>query len=194
MRAIKVLKPGEAHSGLIVDTLILSLEERQAAQGTLTGVNGVAVEIAEPLRLRADDRVLLDDGSLVEIVAQPEPLIEARAADLPALARLAWHLGDRHVPVQIFERRLRLRRDPAIEALPAKLGAKVLVIEAPFEPEGGAYEAAVAHHDHHHDHEHDHHGHEHDHGHHDHGHHHDHAHDHSHDHDHEGHKPHAGCC
>ena len=128
MRAIKVLKAGEAHHGPVADTLILTLEERQAARGMLTGVNGIAVEIAEPLRLRADDRLLLDDGSLVEIVAQPEPLVEARAADLPALARLAWHLGDRHVPVQIFERRLRLRRDPAIEALLARLGAKVTVI------------------------------------------------------------------
>jgi urease accessory protein len=190
MRATKVLKSGEPHSGPVVDTLILTLEERQSPSGTLTGVNGTAVEVAEPFRLRADDRLLLDNGSIVEIVAQPEPLIEARAADLPALARLAWHLGDRHVPVQIFERRLRLRRDPAIETLLTRLGAKVTVIEAPFEPEGGAYEAAAAHHDHHHGH--------------DHGHHHDHAHDHhGHDHDHDdhdhahprhGHKPHAGCC
>ena len=182
MRATKVLRPGEPHHGTVVDTLILTLEERQAAQGTLTGVNGTAVVFAESLRLRADDRVLLDDGSLVEIVAQPEPLVEARAADLPALARLAWHLGDRHIAVQIFERRLRLRRDPAIETLLTRLGAKVTVIEAPFEPEGGAYEAAAAHHDHGHHHHHDH----------DHG----HAHDHSHD-DHEhahGHRPHAGCC
>ena len=181
MRAIKVLKAGEAHPGPVADTLILTLEERQAARGTLTGVNGIAVAITEPLRLRADDRLLLDDGSVVEIVAQPEPLVEARAADLPALARLAWHLGDRHVPVQIFERRLRLRRDPAIEVLLARLGAKVTVIEAPFEPEGGAYEAAAVHHDHH-AHVHGHH-HDHDHSHDDH----DHAHDH-------GHKPHAGCC
>ena len=129
---------------------------------------------------------MLDDGSLVEVVAEPEPLIEARAADLPALARLAWHLGDRHVPVQMLERRLRLKRDPAIEALLASLGAKVVAIDAPFEPEGGAYAAAAGehHHDHHghehhhHDHAHDH-GHDHDHDHHDHGHH--HPHDHKHD-------------
>ena len=186
MRAIRLLKSGEAHPGPVVDTLILTLEERQAPEGTLTGVNGTAVEIAGQFRLRADDRLLLDDGSLIEVVAQPEPLIEVRATDLQALARLAWHLGDRHVPVQVFERRLRLRRDPAIETLLARLGAKVAVIEAPFEPEGGAYEAA-AHDDHHahHDHcGHDHHAHDHDHHNHDHSHdHHDHAHAHH------GHKP-----
>jgi urease accessory protein len=98
---------------------------------------------------------------------------------LPALARLAWHLGDRHVPIQVLERRLRLKRDPAIEALLQSLGAKVVAIEAPFEPEGGAYAAPAG--DHHHDHDH-HHGHGHDHHHHDH---HDHDHHHGHDHSHD---------
>jgi urease accessory protein len=89
------------------------------------------------------------------------------------LARLAWHLGDRHVPVQIMERKLRLKRDESIEALLQSLGAKVVAIEAPFEPEGGAYEVAAGghhHHDHDHHHGHDHHHHDHDHHHHDHKH------------------------
>ena len=112
-------------------------------------------------------------AALVEVVAEPEPLIEVRAADLPSLARLAWHLGDRHVPVQMLERRLRLKRDPAIEALLESLGAKVAAIDAPFEPEGGAYAAPRAIItitiiittmiiDHGHDHGHDHHDHDHD--------------------------------
>jgi len=70
-----------------------------------------------------------------------------------ALARLAWHLGDRHVPVQLFPNRLRVRRDAAIEALLARLGAKTVAIEAPFDPEGGAYLASA--HGHRHDHHHD---------------------------------------
>ena len=93
-------------------------------------------------------------------MAAPEPLIEARAADVAALARLAWHLGDRHVPVQVLPNRMRARRDAAIEALLKSLGAKVTLIEAPFEPEGGAYASS-----HGHDHAHDHHGHDHGHGH-----------------------------
>ena len=126
-----------------VDTLILPYAQRQAQKGFLFGVKGTCVELdlAEPVRLRTDDALVLDDGRLVEVVAEPEPLIEVRAADLPALARLAWHLGDRHVPVQVLERRLRLKRDPAIETLLQSLGAKVVAIEAPFEPEGGAYAA-----------------------------------------------------
>ena len=196
-RAIRVLRAAERRDTSAIDTLILPHVQRQARKGFLFGVKGTCVELdfAEPVRLRTDDALVLEDGGLVEIVAEPEPLIEAKAADLPALARLAWHLGDRHVPVQILERRLRLKPDPAIEALLQSLGAKVVAIDAPFEPEGGAYDAAVGDHDHHH-----HHGHDHGHDHHDHEHHahdhacdhpsHDHAHDHKHDHDHHDHSHH----
>ena len=85
------------------------------------------------------------------------------------------------MPIQVLERRLRLKRDPAVEALLQSLGAKVVAIDAPFEPEGGAYAAPAGDH-HHHDHDH-HHGH--DHHHHDHhGHDDNHHHDHDHTHDH----------
>ncbi len=186
-RATRVLPAADRSGGRVVDTLILSFAQRQAQQGFLFGTGGTCVELdlAEPVRLRTDDALVLEDGSLIEVVAEAEPLIETRATDLAALARLAWHLGDRHVPVQIFERRLRLRPDPAIEELLNNLGAKVVAIEAPFEPEGGAYavpSGGHGHHDHHH-HAHDHQHHHH----HDHGHHQDHvhgpecAHDHKHD-------------
>jgi urease accessory protein len=170
-RAVRVVAapPGE---GQIIDTVILAPEQRRAPRGSATGVKGTRFDfdLTEPVAVRMGDLLLLDDGNLIEVVAEPEPLIEVRANDLTALARLAWHLGDRHVPVQLFANRLRVRRDAAIEALLARLGAKTVVIEAPFDPEGGAY-AARAHgnhhesHHHHHDHDHDHR--EHDHHHHD---------------------------
>jgi urease accessory protein len=167
-RATSVLRVAERRAGPVVDTLILPHAQRQAQKGFLFGIKGTCVELdfPETVRLRTDDALLLDTGGLVEVVAEPEPLIEVRAADLPSLARLAWHLGDRHVPVQIMERKLRLKRDESIEALLQSLGAKVVAIEAPFEPEGGAYEVAAGghhHHDHDHDHGHDHHHHHHDH-------------------------------
>jgi urease accessory protein len=163
-RAIRVVDATHRHEWPIVDTVILDFAKR-SGKASVTGVKGTAIDIDlhKPARLRTDDLLLLDDGSLVEVVAAAEALIEARAADLAALARLAWHLGDRHVPVQVLANRIRARRDPGIEALLASLGAKVTLIEAPFEPEGGAYESS--------------HGHRHDHGHaqdHAHGHHHGH--------------------
>src|ERR1700720_2460637 len=158
-RAIRVstAPPGE---GRIIDTVILTPEQRRVPRGAVMGVKGTrcTFDLAQPVALRAGDLLVLDDGNLIEVVAEPEPLIEARAKDLTALARLAWHLGDRHVPVQLFPNRLRVRRDAAVEALLARLGAKTVAIEAPFDPEGGAYVAATHGHHHRHDHhDHDHH-------------------------------------
>ena len=177
-RATRVLSASERRDAAVIDTLILPYAQRQAQKGFVFGVKGTCVELdlAEPVRLRTDDALVLEEGGLIEVVAEPEPLIEARAADLPGLARLAWHLGDRHVPVQVLERRLRLKRDPAIEALLTGLGARLVEIEAPFEPEGGAYATSAGEHQHHDHHAHDHHHHDH-----------DHAHDHHHEHGHHRH-------
>jgi urease accessory protein len=176
-RATSVQPAAQRKGGTVIDTLILPYAQRQMKQGFVFGVKGICIEIdlAEGARLRTDDALVLDNGELVEIVAEAEPLLEVRTPDLAALARLAWHLGDRHVPVQILERRLRLARDPAMELLIQSLGAKIAMIDAPFEPEGGAYEAAQEHghqdhlpgHGHHHHHDHHHHDddHHHDHGH-----------------------------
>ncbi len=191
-RATRILAASEQRNAAVVDTLILPHAQRLAQKGFAFGVKGTCVEFdfVEPVRLRMDDALVLEEGGLIEVVAEPEPLIEARVADLPGLARFAWHLGDRHVPVQVLERRLRFKRDPAIETLLAGLGAKLVEIDAPFEPEGGAYAASAAehshhHHDHQHGHQHHHHDHPHDH-HHEHGyHHHEHDH-HSHAHDRKG--------
>jgi urease accessory protein len=160
-RAIRVLSPAERSGRTVTDTVLLDYARRNARNITVPGLKGGQFEIAltEPARLCTDDVLLLDDGTVIEVVAAPEPLIEARAADLAHLARLAWHLGDRHVPVQLFANRIRARREPAIESLLRSLGAKLVLIEAPFEPEGGAYESAHGHahgHEHGHDHAHDH--------------------------------------
>jgi urease accessory protein len=191
-RALRVITANDRHGRTPVDTVILDYAHRSTPKITVSGVKGTGVDIdlETPARLRTDDLLELDNGALIEVVAAPEPLIESRATDVSALARLAWHLGDRHVPVQLLPNRIRAQRDPAVESLLKSLGAKVMHIEAPFEPEGGAYETAHAHdhahhghhhhgddhahcgHDHHHDHdrEHDHHGHSHGHGHHHHDH------------------------
>src|SRR5260370_40242701 len=99
-RATGFLGAAERRDTSAVDTLILSHAQRQAQKGFLFGVKGICVELdfAEPVRLRTDDALLLDDGGLVEIVAEPEPLIEARAADPPPLARLPSDLGGRPGP------------------------------------------------------------------------------------------------
>jgi urease accessory protein len=167
-RATRVLAAAERRDRPLADTVILDYAQRSSTQKiAVTGVKGGAFEIDlhQPARLRTDDLLLLDDGGLVEVVAAPEPLIEARAADVAALSRLAWHLGDRHVPIQVLPNRIRARRDAAVEELLKALGAKTTVLEAPFEPEGGAYASSHGHGHADHDHARGHHGHSHDHDH-----------------------------
>ncbi len=159
-RATSVINGAHRHDRPVADTVILGHEQRSAQKLTVTGAKGTVIDIDlhMPVRLRTDDLLVLEDGTLVEVVAAPEPLIEARAADLAGLSRLAWHLGDRHIPVQVLPNRVRARRDAAVETLLTSLGAKVTMIDAPFEPEGGAYALSLAHdhgqHGHaHHDHD-----------------------------------------
>jgi urease accessory protein len=133
---------------------VLDYGDRHRRRLAMKGNKGVAflLDLPAPAELRGGDALVLEDGRLIEVVAAPEPLLEIRAADALHLARLAWHLGNRHVPVQVLPAALRVRRDHVIADMAAHLGAQVFDIEAPFDPEGGAY-AAGGHHHRHHDHD-----------------------------------------
>jgi urease accessory protein len=152
---------------------VLDFDERHRRRVAMTGVRGLEflLDLPEAVTLRSGDGLRLDDERVIEVVAAPEPLAEIRAADAAALTRVAWHLGNRHLPTELLRKTLRIRRDAVIEEMVVGLGAQVVAIEAPFNPEGGAYVKAAASHGHDH-HDHDHHDHDHhDHGHHDHDHH-----------------------
>jgi len=172
------------------DTIVLDFDDRHRRRMAMTGTRGLEflLDLEHAVALRGGDALVLEDGRLVEVVAAPEPLLEIRCNDPQHLVRVAWHLGNRHLPTQITGRALRIRRDHVIEGMVKGLGARVIEIEAPFDPEGGAYAGEG------HAHEtHDHAGHDHskhDHDSHDHGHHHhdehcDHDHHHGHSHAHE---------
>ncbi|MGQ0685296.1 urease accessory protein UreE [Bradyrhizobium sp.] len=138
------------------DTVVLDFDDRHRRRMAMTGTRGLEflLDLENAVALRGGDALVLEDGRLVEVVAAPEPLVEIRGADPQHLVRIAWHLGNRHLPTQIAGKGLRIRRDHVIEAMVKGLGARVIEIEAPFDPEGGAYAAAHGHtgHDHHHDH------------------------------------------
>jgi urease accessory protein len=186
-RTQKVLAKGEPCSE-IADTLLLRFDDRRKQHGFVFGGKGTCIEFdfPEPPHLRTDDLLVLDDGRLAEVVADIEPLIEVRAKDFAAVARLVYMLGNRHVPVQILANRERVQKLPEIEALVAEHGLTGIEVTAPFEPDHDAHGHDHGHHHHeHHDHTHHHHehGHEHHHGHeHEHHRHHDHPHDHDHEH------------
>jgi urease accessory protein len=194
-RTQKVVRPGET-TGEIIDTVLLKYEDRIKQQGFVFGGKGTCVELdfpAPPL-LRTDDLLLLDDGQLIEVVAEVEPVLEVREKDFAKGARLVLALGNRHVPVQILANRLRVPETPDVALLLKERGFEPQTVTAPFEPDDGdapAHDHAHHHgHDHHHGHHHDHHhdDHDHAHDHHDHGH---DGHDHHHDHDQHRHAQHA---
>jgi urease accessory protein len=95
--------------------------------------------------LRGGDHVTLLDGRLVEIVASDEPLMEAISADPLQVAKAAYHLGNRHVAVQLMAGRERFLADRVLGQMVAGLGLTVAELIAPFEPEGGAYGHSHAH-------------------------------------------------
>src|SRR6201988_2321267 len=132
------------------DTVVLDFDDRHRRRMAMTGTRGLEflLDLENAVALRGGDALVLEDGRLIEVVAAPEPLVEIRGADPAHLVRIAWHLGNRHLPTQIVGKGLRIRRDRVIEAMVKGLGARVIQIEAPFDPEGGAYAAA---HDHGHD-------------------------------------------
>src|SRR5579864_2228663 len=123
------------------DTIVLDFDDRHRRRMAMTGTRGLEflLDLENAVALRGGDALVLEDGRLIEVVAAPEPLIEIRGADPLHLVRVAWHLGNRHLPTQIMAKGLRIRRDHVIEAMVKGLGARIIEIEAPFDREGGAY-------------------------------------------------------
>jgi len=191
IRATEILPSGQWNRASEADTIELPHDGRHRRRIAMRGTKDTVflLDLSDAAMLQDGDGLKLEDGRIVRVISASEPIVEITANDPHHLSRIAWHLGNRHVPAQILADRIRIRRDHVLEELMVKLGAKVARIEAPFDPEGGAYAEETAHahgHDHHdpahHDHEHDEncgcgHDHSHDHSHdRGHGHHHDHGH------------------
>jgi urease accessory protein len=171
IRATSVLPAGSWDRATEADKIELPHDGRHRRRVAMraAGDTTFLLDLSEATLLRDGDGLQLEDGRVVRVVAAAEPILEI-TGEAHLLARLAWHLGNRHVPAQIFPDRIRIGRDHVLEEMVAKLGGKVARIEAPFDPEAGAYayEEQRAHHQHDHDHDHDHdhgHGRKHGHGH-----------------------------
>ncbi|TIT85081.1 MAG: urease accessory protein UreE, partial [Mesorhizobium sp.] len=152
---------------------VLAHDERHLRRRAIETAAGgrVLVDLPEPVALGNGDRLVLEDGRQLEIVAAPEEVYDIRARDAVHLAELAWHIGNRHLAAAIEADRILILRDHVIKAMLEGLGATVSEVLMPFSPVRGAYSG------HGHDHGHDHHDHGHSHDHHHHGDHHHHHHD-----------------
>jgi urease accessory protein len=149
-RARSVLRSGGFPGADAIDRVVLDADERYRRRIVLTGETGAKflLDFAEVTPLHDGDGLVMDDGTIVAVVAKPEPLVEIaagrqacdRSAGAAVVARLAWHLGNRHAEVEILGDRLRMRRDHVLEEMLAGLGAELTPLDAPFEPERGAYQ------------------------------------------------------
>ena len=123
-------------------TVTLTYDDRHRRRLRLVTDDGrrFLLDLPEARVLRDGDLLALDDGTLVQVRAAPESVLDVSAPDPLALTRIAWHLGNRHTPTQILPGALRIRADHVLEhLLTDHLGAAVTAGTAPFDPEGGAY-------------------------------------------------------
>lgn len=173
IRATKVLAAGTWDRTREIDCIALAHDGRHRRRIVMNADGGLdfLLELAEATMLHDGDGLELESGRVVRVVAASEPVVDI-TADPHLLSRVAWHIGNRHVPAQILPDRIRIARDHVLEEMLEKLGAKVSRVTAPFDPEPGAYAGETVHGHghghHHHDHTHDHHqeyGHAHTHGH-----------------------------
>lgn len=154
MKRVAEIKPAGAwNAAAAVDSIVLDAQDRHRRRVVFVGEQGATylLDLPRSAQLRDGDGLLLEDGSLVRVTGKPEPLVEIAASSAHELARIAWHLGNRHTEVQIVGDTLRIRHDHVLEEMLRGLGARLTQIDAAFEPEAGAY-------GHHHEHERRHHG------------------------------------
>lgn len=131
----------EALGGEPFGIVVLDADERHIRRKRITLANGedVVVDFEKPVHLEQGDRLVLEDGREAQVVAAAEELMAVTASDQRHLVELAWHIGNRHLPAQIGEARILLRRDGIIRTMLEQLGATVTDVTEPFTPAHGAY-------------------------------------------------------
>jgi urease accessory protein len=143
LRATQVLKAGSWQSAPL-DRITLSYDERHRRRLRFLAEAGTEflLDLPRTTVLHGGDGLRLEDGRVILVAAATEPLLEVTAVDPHQLARLAWHIGNRHLPAQFAADRILIREDNVIEAMLKGLGATVRYVVEPFTPEAGAYDGS----------------------------------------------------
>jgi urease accessory protein len=133
-----------------VDRVVLGADDRLRRRIVLTTENDMKLllDFAQPMMLRDGDGLVLEDGSVVVVAGQAEPLIEISAKAPLDFVRLAWHIGNRHTDIQFIDKSFRIRRDHVLEEMVKGLGAITTPVDAPFDPEPAAPQGGSHHHSH----------------------------------------------
>lgn len=157
-RATAILRAGAWNPAQAVARVTLAFDDRHRRRIRLADDGGedFLLDLAEAVRLEDGDGLAMEGGGIIQVVAAPEQVIDISCASASEAARVAWHLGNRHTPVQILDRgALRIRNDHVLLDMVKGLGAIAVRRTAPFQPESGAYSSGSGH-GHHHDHGHGH--------------------------------------
>jgi urease accessory protein len=149
MHAAEILPAESWDTKLEIDRVLVDYDRRFRRRIVLQTVLGaeVLIDLPQAVRLRDGDGLLVGAG-VVRVCAQPEDLMEIHAHDDGNLIRIAWHLGNRHLPMQLMLNCIRIRADHVIGEMVEGLGGHVETIQAPFDPEAGAYSGGGRHHHH----------------------------------------------
>jgi len=142
-RAIAVHRRGDWPEATAIDTVTLAYLDRHRRRIRLVTDSGQAflLDLPRAYHLVEGDGLELEGGGNLHVHAAAEPLFEVVTANHADLLQIAWHLGNRHLPVQIAGGRLRVRADHVIGEMVIGLGGEIVALEAPFDPETGAYHA-----------------------------------------------------
>jgi urease accessory protein len=145
LRALRVERDGQWPRDKARGTVTLAFDDRHRRRFALTSDAGECflLDLPRAVVLGAGDGLALDDGSWLEVRPADEALLEVRETSVELLCRLAWHIGNRHLPAEFHLDRIRLRDDHVIAAMLEGLGARIQRIVAPFTPERGAYDEAA---------------------------------------------------
>jgi urease accessory protein len=141
IRAVAVRRDGHWPVEAMLDEVIFDYDRRHRRRMRFNALNGtdILLDLQEAIHVRHGDAFELENGGFIRVHALPEALLEVAASDADTLARLAWHLGNRHLAVQFLPGRLRLLDDHVIAAMIVQMGGTATQISAPFDPEAGAY-------------------------------------------------------
>ncbi len=148
-----ILPAGSWDTGKTIGTVTLASDDRHRRRVMLQSDQGLEflLDLHRPARLAEGDGLLLGDGRIIRVIAAPEPVLEIRAGT-SSLVRLAYHLGNRHLDLEIGADVLVIRADPVIADMVRHLGGLVAAVNRPFTPEPGAYDGEAEHAHHGHDH------------------------------------------
>jgi urease accessory protein len=140
-RAIAVHRRGAWPEEAALDTITLAYVDRHRRRIRLVADSGEAylLDLPRAHHLVDGDGLELEGGDYLRVRAAPEPVFEIEAADPADLLRIVWHLGNRHLPLQVAGARVRIGADHVIAEMVAGLGGRITRLEAPFDPETGAY-------------------------------------------------------